>query len=455
MSRSCIPGDYQEYIEGAPTMKSTLFCSACIALLFAYSMGAPVYADDDHTFDLSEVEKKPFALGGYAELAPAVSWLDQDSSLSMLQYHDRDVGAVDGEVNGRLQLETTLEKGPALAYARTLALAKYLTLGWEGEAVLQEAYLRIEPSASFSVIAGKSTFLWGKGYAWNPVAFVDRPKSLDEPEASREGFVSAAAGYVISFPGPLAALSLTSVLIPVYGGVNEDFGSTEGLNLAARLYLLLFDTDIDLNFFTGESRTTRAGVDFSRNLASNFELHGELAYITDQRKTVVDSGGFLSESSADAWKLLMGARYLTRTDTTFIVEYYHNGGGLSAEEMQSYFTLIRDGYEQYLETGGDSLLDRARGLSRGAYGTSSPMTDYLYLRASQKEPFGILYLTPAVTGVVNLMDGSFSLSPEIAYTGITNLELRLQAAFLFGDRGTEYGEKPADTRLEARARYYF
>jgi hypothetical protein len=436
-------------------MKTVLLFLACVVLLFAYTVGAPVYANDDHTFDLSEVEKKPFALGGYAELEPAVSWLDQDSSLYILQYHDRDVGDADGELNSRFQLEASLEKGMALAYARTLALAKYSSLGWEGEAVLQEAYLRIEPFASFSVIAGKSTFLWGKGYAWNPVAFVDRPKSLDEPEASREGFVSAAAGYVRSFSGPLATLSLTSVLIPVYGGVNEDFGSTEGLNLAARLYFLVFNTDIDLNFLSGKSRTTRAGLDFSRNLVSNFELHGELAYITDQRKAVVNSGGFLSESTVDAWKLLVGARYLTKTDATFIVEYYHNGGGLSAKEMQSYFTLIREGYEQYLETGDDTLLNRAQDLSRGVYGTSSPMTDYLYLRASQKEPFGILYLTPAVTGVVNLMDGSFSLSPEIAYTGITNLELRLQAAFLFGDRGTEYGEKPADTRLEARARYYF
>ncbi|MGQ9616481.1 MAG: hypothetical protein ACUVWJ_08790 [Spirochaetota bacterium] len=436
-------------------MKSALFCSACIALLFAYSMGAHVYANDDHTFDLSEVEKKPFALGGYTELAPTISWLDQDASLYMLQQHDRDVGAVEGELGGRLQLEASLEKGMALAYTRTLALGKYSTLGWEGEAILQEAYLRIEPSASFSIIAGKITFLWGKGYAWNQVAFVDRPKSLDEPEASREGFVSAAAGYVRSFSGPLGALSLTTVLIPVYGGVNEDFGSTEGLNLAARLYLLLFNTDIALNFLSGESQTTRAGVDFSRNLASNFELHGELAHITDQRKTVVDSGGFLSESTTDTWKLLMGARYLTRTDTTFIVEYYHNGDGLSTEEMQSYFNLILDGYEQYLETGDDTLLNRAQDLSRGAYGTSSPMTDYLYLHVSQNEPFGILYLTPAVNGVVHLMDGSFSLSPEIAYSGITNLELRLRATFLAGDRGSEYGEKPADTRLEARARYYF
>lgn len=434
-------------------MKSWLPVFACTALVLLVS--APARADEDYTFDLSEVEKKPFTIGGYAELAPAVSWLDRDASLYLLRYRGRDEGAAAEEVSGRLQLEASLEKGAALAYARTNAWATHAFPGWEREAVLQEAYLRIEPSASISLTAGKSSYLWGKGYAWNPVAFVDRPKSLDDPEASREGFVSASAAFVRSFDGPLAAASLTTALIPVYEGVNEDFGSTGSLNLAARLYLLLLDTDIDLTFLAGESRTTRAGVDFSRNLASNLEVHGELAYITDQRKTLVDSGGSLSESTADAWKLLAGARYLIRSDTTFILEYLHNGGGLGAGEMGTYHAFIRDGYDHYLDTGDDSLLNQADALSRGAYGGVSPMTDYLYLQASQKEPFGILYLTPAAAGVVNLADGSFSLSPEIAYTGVTNLELRLRAVFFIGGRGTEYGEKPADARLEARARYYF
>lgn len=432
-------------------MKSWLPVFACTALVLLLS--APASADEDYTFDLSEVEKKPFTIGGYAELAPAVSWLDRDASLYLLRDHDE--GAVDEEMSGRLQLEASLEKGAARAYARTNAWATYSFPGWDGEAVLQEAYLRIEPSASISLTAGKSNYLWGKGYAWNPVAFVDRPKSLDDPEASREGFVSASAAFVRSFDGPLAALSLTTVLIPVYEGVNEGFGSTGGLNLAARLYLLLLDTDIDLTFLAGESRSTRAGVDFSRNLVSNLEVHGELAYITDQRTTLVDSGGTLYETTGDAWNLLAGARYLTRSDTTFILEYLHNGGGLGAGEMETYHAFVRYAHDHYLDTGDDSLLDQAAALSRGAYGGAAPMTDYLYLRASHKEPFGILYLTPAVACVVNLVDGSFSLSPELAYTGITNLELRLRAVFFAGSLGTEYGEKPADARLEAQARYFF
>jgi hypothetical protein len=83
------------------------------------------------------------------------------------------------------------------------------------------------------------------------------------------------------------------------------------------------------------------------------------------------------------------------------------------------------------------------------------MRDYLYLRISQKEPFDILYFTPAITAILNFDDRSFSLSPELVYEGITNLELRIKGTVLVGDHFSEYGEKPNDARLELRVRYYF
>ena len=52
-------------------------------------------------------------------------------------------------------------------------------------------------------------------------------------------------------------------------------------------------------------------------------------------------------------------------------------------------------------------------------------------------------------------DQSYSLTPEILYTGIKNLDLRLKASVLEGDRSSEYGEKPNDYKVEFRARFYF
>ena len=83
------------------------------------------------------------------------------------------------------------------------------------------------------------------------------------------------------------------------------------------------------------------------------------------------------------------------------------------------------------------------------------MGQYLYTRISNKEPFDILYFTPALTAIANLDDGSYSLSPELLYTGVTNLELRFKATLLSGDRYSEFGEKPNDAKYEIRLRYYF
>ena len=57
--------------------------------------------------------------------------------------------------------------------------------------------------------------------------------------------------------------------------------------------------------------------------------------------------------------------------------------------------------------------------------------------------------------IVNLEDNSFSLIPELLYSGIDNIELRLRLNLSVGDTLSEYGEKQNDYKLELRLRYYF
>jgi hypothetical protein len=208
-------------------------------------------------------------------------------------------------------------------------------------------------------------------------------------------------------------------------------------------------------FLVGGSKTTRFGLDFSRNITTNFEIHGEFAYINNFKQRTIDEQGNVSESKSDAKSYLLGVRYLTKTDTTFILEYYHNGTGYTKDEIKDFFSFINKSYETYLSSGNQAPLMKAQNVAEGNYSRVNPMKDYLYLRVSQKDPFNLLYWTPALTGILNLNDGSFSFSPELTYTGITNLELRLKGTANVGQTGDEYGEKPGDYRLELRVRYYF
>jgi len=419
---------------------------------------APASTAEEYKFDISEIEKKPYHLGGYLELRPVLFGLDRDASLYKLKFFNRDEGKTIEEYNGKLQLEGSLEKGIARLFVRTNFDLKYSYLGWEHndpKRMIYEGYLSIKPSSSLSFKLGKQTLLWGKGYAFNPVAFAGRPKDADDPELALEGFITASADYIKSFSGPLKTFSITPVIFPVYEHINDDFGTVNKLNFAGKLYLLLYDTDIDLIGLAGGSKTNRFGIDFSRNITTNFEIHGEFAFINNQTKKVIDSQGNISDSKFDAKSYLIGIRYLTASDTTFIFEYYRNGTGFSHLEMKDYFTFIDKGYDLYLKNGNDSLLKKAGSVTPGNYGRPNPMQDYFYLRVTQKEPFNILYFTPAITTVMNLNDKSFTLSPEFLYTGFTNWEFRLKGTALVGQKGAEFGEKQNDYRIDLRVRYYF
>jgi hypothetical protein len=410
---------------------------------------------EEYTFDVSEIEKKPWHIGGYAELRPVIYGLDRDASLYKLKFYNRDEGAIVKEYNAALQLEGGLEKGIAKLFVRTNTDYRNSYLGVDLKTTVYEGFLSLKPSSSLTIDLGKKTLKWGKGYAWNPAAFVDRPKDPEEPEQNLEGFIVASADYIKSFQGPLKTVSFTPVLVPVYRDVNDDFGAVDHMNFAAKLYALYYDTDIDFMVLLGGSKSKRYGADFSRNISTNFEVHGEFAFIKDYEKKYLDSTGKGVANEYNAVSYLLGVRYLTGSDTTYILEYYRNGTGFTEDEMRTYVSFIDNAYDAYLSTGSDALLKKAAGVSSGNYGRPNPMRDYIYLRASRKEPFDILYFTPAITWIFNADDRSYSLSPELLYTRVKNLDLRLKATAIVGERLSEFGEKQNDYKVELRARYYF
>ena len=413
-------------------------------------------AEDNYKFDISETEKKPYHFGGYVEFKPVLFGLDRDSAFYKLRFYNDPQGQTLPEANGRVQLEGSYEKEIYRLYVKTNTDLKYSSPAGSSEhSVFYEAYGSLKPSSSLKIDAGKKTMKWGKGYAWNPVAFVDRPKDPDDPELAMEGFIMATTDYIKSFDGPLKTFSFTPVVLPVYDHINDAFGNNNNLNFAGRFYFLFYDTDIDLMFMTGGSRPDRYGVDFSRNVTTSFEIHGEYAYVRNSRKTILDASGNMSAVEADAQSYLVGIRHLTAFDLTTIIEYYHNGTGFSDDELENYSAFVNRAYNLYQSTGKAATLTSAKSLADGAYGRSSAGENYLYVRFNQKELFDVLYFTPSLTWIMNLDDRSYSLTPELLYSGFTNWELRFRTAFIAGVRNTEFGEKQNDYRMELRIGYYF
>jgi hypothetical protein len=433
-----------------------------IQLIFRLLIGfliifpATGHAEESYTFDVGEIEKKPYHFGAYLEMRPMVYLLDKDAALYKLQYYADDPGNAIKELNARIQLEGTYEKGKGRLYLKTNTDLAYSSFSYGDEkSAIYEGYASYNLMESLKIQIGKRNLKWGKGYAWNPVNFFDRLKDPDDPDQSLEGNIIASMDYIRSFDGPLKTVSFTPVLFPVYEHINDAFGLNNRLNLGAKLYFLLYDTDLDLIYVADGSRTARMGMDFSRNITSSFEMHGEIAHIRDNRRQTIDAAGLIHTEISDATSALLGIRHLTTFDLTTIIEYYHNGAGFGADAMENYFRYVKKGFDTYRTTGNAAMMGVAQNLAAAGYGRPNPMEDYLYLKFSQKEPADILYFTPSIAAMVNLHDGSFSVTPELLYTGITNLELRLRAGFIRGQTDTEFGEKAADYRIEFRAGYYF
>jgi hypothetical protein len=426
--------------------------ASCAAACLAGSVLAQ--GDEKYRFDIGKFEKQPFELNGYVELRPESSHLNKEGALYKLNFYNRGARTRLDSTTGVLELSGLYRQGIATFQATAHGDLSRDDLQSSDRGRIYEAFLTLEPSTGVRVEAGKRALRWGKGYAWSPVAFVERLKDPNDPDLAREGFTTLGGSFTRSFDGPLQTVTFTPLLVPTSSQMNAGFGTGNHANPAARLSVLYRDTDIDFLVQGRGARSARYGFDFARNLSTNLEIHGEWAQVRGATKSVLGAAGAGTPQTSDATSHLVGMRYLTERDTTWIVEYYRNGAGYSKEEMRAYFSFTGSAYDQFLATGNAAALERAAALQT-SYGRPNPMRRYLYLRASQKEPFDILYFTPAVTAIFNLDDHSYSLAPELAYTGVTNLDLRLRFLALQGGRLSDFGEKQNDKRIELRMRYYF
>jgi hypothetical protein len=412
-------------------------------------------AAEEYSFDSSEFEKKPFELGGYVELKQEDFALNRNGAFYKLNNFGQPQRDDLGRTTRTLQLVGKLRHGIGTFDFRTNSNLQRDQSAHDHDNNVYEAAYSIRPSPGLTMEAGKRALKWGKGYAWNPMGFVERPKDPNDPQLAREG-IWMANGDLIFNPGEtLKTIAFTPVLVPVGNDINSDFGESGHLNPAAKLYLLYRDIDIDFAWQGKGSRPARFGMDFSTNLTSNFEIHGEWARIQQATKRVTDSAGRVTTSVGNATSYLVGLRYLTESDTTYFAEYYRNGTGYSDQEARQFYQLVDAAFTQNQQSGSTVLLQKALSLSQGSYGRPNPGTDYLYFRAQQKDALGIVYFQPSITAMMNWQDRSYQVTPELMYTGINNLELRLRLFMLHGGSSTDFGEKQNSRKLEFYARYYF
>jgi len=430
------------------------FWSFLLALLVLFA--GPVNAEE-YDFTIPEAEKKPYEFGGRLESRYIYHRLDDNSAPYRLNYYQDNPGADTHEWRALVELSGSYKRG--ILQANLLTHHEFTDTYEEDEWIndIYEGYVSLTPTPHLTLDAGKKRILWGTGYAWNPVGFLNRPKDPDDPALNLEGRTLLGVDLIKSFTtGRLPNVGFTLLVLPVIDDwANTELGDEGDLNTALKIYLLWYDTDLDFIYFDGPDQPRSFGFDFAKNLAENFEVHGELAYRQDVPHVVLDAAGMTRKTQEDQFSYLVGVRYLNALDTTFIAEYYHNGGGYDRDEVEDFFAYQEAAYNQWQMAGDAAVMQRATQITRPYYQQRNFGQDYFYLKISQKEPYDILYFNPWAAAVVNLQDFSFNLQPGMTWTPVNNLELNFRVGIPLGPANSEFGEKPDAFRSEFWARYYF
>ena len=121
--------------------------------------------------------------------------------------------------------------------------------------------------------------------------------------------------------------------------------------MAEKAYLLLGDIDIDLMALSGGAKSARYGADFSTAVTPAPEVHCERAHISTTTRLVLNQNGQPIRILGNATSCLLGLNYLTQSNTTFLLEYQHNGEGFQASEADAFYTLAHDAFAQFRSTG--------------------------------------------------------------------------------------------------------
>jgi len=417
-----------------------------IALVSCGVLFAEDYSMDFEIPEKDEAEEKGLEWGGYLDSRYFVFHTDQSSPLYQLQFSGKDdLSEYWSQYKLELYLDADYQTRDMGFHLKTYS-AYYNDS--DSSFDLFEAYGNVNLSLSSFIQAGKRRYNWGKGYAFNPVGYVNPFKDPENPELAQAGLLSMNFEKIKSFDSQfLKTLTLTAIVIPPDEVLNKRYGEIENTDLAAKLYLLLWNIDIDVMGYYSKTEPSHIGFDYATNIRENIEFHGELSHFRDEPKNTIVEGELVTKKD-NGYSYLMGLRYLNQWSTTVIAEYYHNGAGLNEAEYGDYIDFIQSGVDS-------SNTEKALNYSRIYFKGTNLMRDYLYLKVTQPEPFNWLYFTPSIFSIYNLNDNSLLLAVSLSYKPFTNFEVMVWPTFLIGNENTEFGSRQFDQRYELRMKVYY
>ena len=346
--------------------------------------------------DLNEVETKSYEYSGYLKAEHKYQILNESSAKYLTKNKD-DMQSYFGQA----LLDFKYFKDDFTFYTELMAYYENIDNEQSDSFSLNEAFVNYKYNSNHQINLGKKNASWGKGYFFNPIAFIDRKKDPNEPELSKEGFSQINYKYNKVYEGSLQNFAFDISYLKTTEELNEDLYEGNSNILALKAYFLYKDIDLDFAYFYSDEASNKYAFDFSTNLETNFEIHGEFAR--------ADDGDY---------SYLLGIKYLTENELTIISEYFYRNNELSIDS---------------------SFWDKR----------------YFINKFTQKEPFEFLYSSVYYKNSLNLEDNSHQNSLGLIYTGFKNFEIDFSISKFFGDETSEFGAKLVDRYSWLQVKYNF
>jgi hypothetical protein len=366
-------------------------------------------------------------------------------------------------------------------------------------AVLSELYGSYAFGEHAHLTLGKKRVVWGPGFALNPTDLLNPPKDPTDPAMQRAGAWLAR----LEFPYERFTVTLVGAAraLREHGGVpsalavwpdseprDPEWDDQLHVAAAARLYLLVADTDVNLMYYFTHlyqdafRNKSRLGLSVSRLVGKALEVHAEVLGQLGSTRLYVDecvgdeppSCAFpspqplLSRPRLDEKhpqvRALVGGRYTFADDSMFGLDWAAYSDGYSPRAWRTLLAALRLARAQGFSPA--ALL--AGGMGAGGGGTPQRFTfeplrrHYLfvnYLKPRIRDDF-----TVNLTLLAALEDLSAQFAPQASWSvrEWVNLTLHLflpvaalRPTEVWGEEHSELGLFPADFRVIFSARLFY
>ncbi|OQY08668.1 MAG: hypothetical protein B6I28_04475 [Fusobacteriia bacterium 4572_132] len=160
---------------------------------------------------------------------------------------------------------------------------------------------------------------------------------------------------------------------------------------------------------------------------SNYINDDNSSFNYDTNLNSINESGELVEEEGESSSYLIGMKYLLKTNTSIILEYFYDGQRLEKEDYDNFYSNYKDDYNKTFSTYKNLM--------------KNPMQQYLYLKLSQPEPFNLLYSNISYTNIYNLLDNSNSSRVYFGYEPYNNINYYVDFFGTMGEDSTEFGDK--------------